>query len=111
MSQMKLLGFSAWQLWINCAAITTDCGCRNKADFELPNTKTEYVALFVTFFQISQQPRRFRKNKTHQKILIVKGHPCQTFYLSRAVFLKWDWLDFCFNLKIAQIFYIWRGFW
>jgi len=32
MSKMKLLTFSAWQLWINSVAATKDCSCVNETD-------------------------------------------------------------------------------
>jgi len=31
-----ILRFSAWQLWVNCVVITTDCCCGNKPDSDLP---------------------------------------------------------------------------
>jgi len=36
----------------------------------LPTEKS----LVVSFFQISQQPRRIRKNRNHQKFLLMQGY-------------------------------------
>jgi len=38
MSELKLLGFSAWQLWIKCVATVTDCCFQ-----ELQSNRTEII--------------------------------------------------------------------
>jgi len=39
----------------------------------LPTEKSLVVSCW-TFFQISQQPRRIRKNRNHQKNLLIQGY-------------------------------------
>jgi len=34
----------------------------------------ELIVSFWTFFQISQQPRWIRKNRNHQKFLLMQGY-------------------------------------
>jgi len=36
-------------------------------------TENSLVVLFWAFFQISRQPRRIRKNRNHQKCLLMQG--------------------------------------
>jgi len=40
----------------------------------LTETENNVVVSFRTFFQISLQPRRIKKNQNHQKILLMQGY-------------------------------------
>jgi len=69
MSQIELLSFNIWQLWIPHVSIATVCYYNNAADVELPsNNIAEY-----SFLNVSVILRRFKKNQTHQNFLFVKG--------------------------------------
>jgi len=65
----------------NYPKINEFCSLNQQARFKiltfvLPTEKRLEVS-FLTFFQVSRQPRRIRMNRNHQKILLMQGYLSQ----------------------------------
>jgi len=55
LSQIKLLRFGVWQLWISHVWAATVCFYRNAVDSELPSTKPELFHFWHFFKYFSNQ--------------------------------------------------------